>query len=164
VGCEQALEAYVARRFASWSGLPRGCRIDDLERAGIAVGGVGSGHLGASRRQVEVRIAALGDANGPSRVWLADGEIVLLDTEMPVVEGGSAALQDALGPPEHRLDAAWDVLTLPDGEWVWPSRGAVAVVNEPTGAIVRLAAFAPVIMDVYVDELRRAGGVREIRL
>jgi hypothetical protein len=88
---------------------------------------------------------------------------VLLDTEMPVVEGGSQALQEAIGPPEQRLDAAWDVLTLPRGEWVWPSRGLAAVVNEPTGAIVRLSAFAPVSAETYVQELRRDGGVREFR-
>ena len=161
--CRTALEAYVARDFDAWVGLPRGCGVSDVERAGIRLAGGAFGSLGSSHRQVEYHVAALGPAAGPSRVWNLDGELVLLDTDMPAVEGAAAALQDALGPPERRLDAEWDVLTLEGGEWVWPARGLAAVVNEPAGAIIRLAGFTPVPFGEYVEVLRRAGGVREFR-
>ena len=162
--CRAAFAAFGRRNFAGWTGLGKDCALDDLRAAGGRVGDApASGRLGSPTRQALFHAVTLGQAAGPTRAWIAGDVVELLDSELPAVPGGPAALKEPLGAPAVRRPARWDVLELPDGEWVWPDRGLAALVGGDGKRVLRLLAFVPVPLAIYDERLRPGFGVREFR-
>ena len=161
--CQAAFAAYARRDFAAWTGLAAGCDLDDLRAAGAHVDPEPvAGRLGSPVRSAPFYAVVLGEAAGPARAWVADETVELLDTELPAVPGGAAALA-ALGPPAVRRAARWDVIELDDGEWVWPERGLAALVGGDGTHVLRLLAFVPAPLPAYDERLRPGFGAREFR-
>jgi hypothetical protein len=162
--CRDAFEAFARRDFSGWAGLPAGCRLADLRAAATRLDEEPvAGRLGSPTRQVLYHAVTLGDSSGPARAWVSDDAVVLLDSELPSVEGGPARLLEDLGPPAVRRAARWDVVELPDSEWVWPERGLAALVGGEGPRVLWLLAFAPGPLEAYDERLRPGLGVREFR-
>jgi hypothetical protein len=162
--CRDAFEAFARREFGAWEGLPAGCGLAGLRAAAERVDEEPvAGRLGSPTRQVQYHAVALGDSAGPARAWVSGGAVVLLDSELPSVPGGAAQLERELGPPAVRRAARWDVLELPEGEWVWPDRGVAALVGGEGMRVLRLLVFSPAPLAAYDERLRPGFGVREFR-
>lgn len=143
--CTQLRDALAERRFADFRGLNAQCApaalfpgwSDDPERFRVRPLG---------RNQVKVRTTPI-ELAGYLRpeVSVRDGSLVLFDAKGPELD--SAALLSALGEPELKLDAHFGTLPLPQGEYVYPSRGLALWVSH--GKIVHLAAFVPTSAEDY---------------
>jgi hypothetical protein len=162
VSCADAIAAFGRRDFADWRGLPGGCGLADVEAAGGTVASAAPGQLGARHRPLQFHVIHLGEA-GISRAWVEREELVLMEAELPAFPSGPERLVEHLGPPEARREIGWDVLVLPDGEWVWPASGLAAIVNPGNAAMLALAAFTPTGLAEYDEGLRRDLRVREFR-
>lgn len=158
--CKQALTAFVERRLAEWTGLPPGCRLDDLTAsAPLANEGIGSGVVGG--RPLQYRMVVASGYPRPVRAWLDGDALVILDAEYPDPTGRLVTEIERLGEPEARLDTTWEVLELRGAEWVYPSRGIAAFVNPDNRIVLRLVGFGPTTLPDYLGRLRLSRGYRE---
>src|SRR5271166_1633336 len=117
--CQEALGRFAEQHFEHWAGLPTDCSSAEvLARFGQLNDGVGRGMLGSEVAQfMMVLVPAYPE---PVRVWYRAEHIVLLDTAYPDFLAGTVV---ALGEPAVRLDYYWKRLLIPNGQWVYPSRG-----------------------------------------
>lgn len=151
--CATALRAFAELDLAAWNGLPSACPASVAQKV-FALGEAmdGRGWLGSERQPASYQSLA----DRPLRLWERDGVVVLLDFEGPFDEIDVTRLP---GAPSKKLSVEWGYGTLPDGEWLYPERGLVAIVL-PLGKVAHLLGFSPDNGDRYAKTLRPQMGKR----
>lgn len=143
---DQALTAFVGRRYAEWHGLPAGSTMAAARRLlGLAASFDGTGALGALSEPAQFQ-----SLPGSSVVlWSRDDALVLVEDtgpfDPPVM---------ALDSPESRLPAHVGAARLATGEWLYSRRGLALVVSSE-GHVLRAAGYAPMPDRNYSQALRR---------
>src|ERR1700690_2319611 len=100
--CESVFQAFGARRFADWNGLPRNCNMSQLAAAvPWQMAGEGSGRIG--RRSAQYRMLEVDGYPHAVRAWFGAGALLMLDAEYPDPSNTLAAEIASLGEPEARL-------------------------------------------------------------
>lgn len=151
--CARALRAFAALDLAAWEGLPDACPVavaHEIFALGDAIDG--RGRLGSDRQPASYQ--SLTDR--PLRLWEREGFVVLLDFEGPF---DSIDVSRLPGAPAKKLSVEWGYGTLPDGEWLYPTRGLAAIVL-PAGEVAHLLGFSPSNGDRYAGTLRPQLGKR----
>jgi hypothetical protein len=159
--CAESIAALASGDLGRVHGLPASCTLADVATTLAPLDGEGLSALGEP--PVDHRIHYF---RGPRlselvEVWLAGDRVALVDIERPMTPRGWQAFVEPLGPPEARLDYTWSKLVLPGAEWVWPSRGIVAVVKENVGLVLRAGVFVPGTLADYRRTARYAPDERD---
>ena len=151
--CESVLQAFGARQFADWNGLPRDCKMSQLATAfPTQMAGESSGRIG--RRSAQYRMLDVDGYPHAVRAWFAAGTLLMLDSEYPDPSNTLGVEIESLGEPEARLDCWWDVLSLKGAEWVYASRGLAALINPDNRIVLRLLVFPPASLSEYENSYR----------
>jgi hypothetical protein len=160
-GSTAALDGYLERDPSRWSGFYPATRIE-LERRYRLLEGSGRATRGEHRTEYECLALARSDSPTPFLFFLSDEILAFIETDYwSLDEQECAGVLDALGPPPHRLDAAFRMDNIAGAEWVYPERGLALCVMPETGLIVRWAAFGPTTLQDYRKYIQPAGLARE---
>lgn len=149
------LEKLVALELKDWSGLPAGTL---LKHAGevfeVEEDWRGTGSLGSECRKTDWYAVAAERFVQGLRLWVRDGQLILIDAPLPDLPIELDELLDALGPPLKRLDSYLGTLLIENSEWVYPQRGLTLFVNPGNRRLLRIAVFQPVGIEAYRSTLR----------
>ncbi len=154
----------LERRLADWSGLGEGCREADLARSLPLREGEGMAHLGSGAEEYRFRVMAPPGFVDAVFLYFRGDVLALVRTDYWSLDAAEcAALLEALGEPEHRMELVWKNDAIPDGDRVWPGRGIALGVIPETGIVVRVALFPPCTLADYEARYRSTEPVREFR-
>ena len=147
----EALADALRGDLAGWRGLGDDVTPDALSALSQTQGpAAGTGRLSG----MPVRFRHYDGPLGPIRAWFDDNDLAfLLWADRPSLVAGGAAVLEALGEPEARLDDAPSRFP-GTTQWVWPDRGVTLYVQRadaPTGSdpVRALALFRPGTLDFY---------------
>jgi hypothetical protein len=149
--CSTALETLLRDGLARWSGLPRGCRPDEVGPVLVAAGEPGMWNLGGRKA-----FFRSGELDGvPAQLWTStdDAEVLMIAVEDPPFARAPQAVREQLGGPALELDTARGTVPVPAGEWVYPDRG-VAVFVDLDDQIFRATLFPACSPQEYETEFR----------
>ncbi|MBE9183027.1 hypothetical protein IQ268_31320 [Oculatella sp. LEGE 06141] len=150
--CEAALHQLAEQDWSHWQGLPP-CTVSTVTQVfPLASDAIGLGRVGEQTAHFQM-LRVPGYAQ-PVRLWFTGNEqVLLLDVAYPFSSGLDALLAQ-WGEPDARLDARWNVVTLPQGEWVYAQRGLALWINPENQVLLHMAAFTPTSLRQYSRLLR----------
>ncbi len=153
--CTSVLTAFASRRLAGWQGLPAHCTLDDAQATlQVQKDWFGFGTLGSRCLARRYTLARAPGWERNVRIWLDGERIVLLDVEITHEGVALTDLCSELGEPDARFRWHLDIVPVPDGELVYASRGIALFTYPPGKYVMRLAVFAPVMVDEYRESVR----------
>ncbi len=160
-GSAAALDGYLERDPSRWSGFYPATRVE-LERRYDFLEGNARATRGEHRTEYECLALERSDNPTPFLFFLSNETLAFIETEYwSFDEKECARVLEALGPPPHRLDAAFRMDNIAGAEWIYPERGLALCVLPETDMIVRWTAFAPTTLDHYRKHIRPVGLARE---
>lgn len=148
------LATFAALRLGEWTGLPPGLRADQLGAFGVRPDEPFVGWLGDPAREASWLAVDSDVYEGGLRVWLDDGEVVLVDGDDPIDSSGVPMRAPDLDPPDLRLDTVLDTLVLTGGELIYAARGLALRVNPANGLLLGARGFVPTTVEGYRARLR----------
>lgn len=154
--CTEALNLFVNKEFEQWSGLPYECQTTDIFSVfppvveDVAVGKLGSEYIPTS-----YKVCVVENYDEPVEVWFKNNGIVKIEAKYPQLSANqSQAITKALGKPTDKLDYYFDILMIPNGEWVYAERGISLFFNADGTGLVSLSVFYPSSLDNYKKTIR----------
>lgn len=162
--CQTTVDAFLARDFKSWMGLPAGCAEQDITREYAFREGFGAARRG--KAQVESRFKVLSHPGFASGVefHFSDDKLQFLETEFWSNDPDEYSRIVALvGEPSHQLEFHWRDWCVPSGLRLWPQLGISAGLAEKTGLIVCITVFSPCTREVFEQRYYQTSGSREFR-
>ncbi|MBE9183028.1 hypothetical protein IQ268_31325 [Oculatella sp. LEGE 06141] len=150
--CEIALNQFAKQDWLHWQGLPT-CTLSTVAQMLPLSDGVGSGNVGEQTAHFHrLHLPGYGQ---PVRLWFTENEqVLLLDVAHPSPSASLETLLAQLGEPDAKLDTHWNVLSLPQSEWLYAQRGLALWINPENQVILHLAVFAPTTLEQYSHTLR----------
>jgi hypothetical protein len=162
--CKTNIDAFLAKDFKNWRGLPAGCLKQDIKLWYAFRDGVGSSRRG--KAQIEYSFRALSHPGFTHGVefHFGDDKLQLLETEFWSNNPDECSrLLMLIGEPEYRLNFYWRNWSVPSGLWLWPQQGISIGLAPETGLIVCMTVFPPCTREVYEQRYYQISGVREFR-
>jgi hypothetical protein len=158
------LEQFLRREVVEWEGLPAKCTEQDLEVWLSLSSGEGIAHLGTDGVQYRFRTVEAIGFTEPVRLYFRGETLRLVRAGL----WSSNRLEcervlRSLGDPQARLDLAFGMRLIPDGEWIYESRGLALAVIPDTGLIAYVSAYIPCNVDEYRRYFHDAEFTREFR-
>lgn len=154
--CQEALNLFANKEFEQWHGLPSECESSDIFSVfpplveDVAVGKLGSEYL-----PTFYKVCVVENYDEPVKVWFKDNAIVKIEAKYPQLSTDeSQAIAKALGQPTAKLDYYFDIMMIPNGEWVYAERGISLFFNADGTSLVNLSVFYPTSLDNYPRNIR----------
>lgn len=140
--CVVALRGLGAGDYTGWTGLTAACTTADAAAALGAGGPDMSGSPGGSPTRYRVHPASAGAPYG-LQVYDVQDRVVLVTTHDAVP---ARALLSQLGEPEAKVPSRMPGFKT---MWIWASRGLTLHVDDKSGAVAWLYAYAPMTVDEF---------------
>jgi hypothetical protein len=149
------LQAFARQDFRNWQGLPKLIQFADVVRLWpVESDWEGTGLLGSEQDEHQYHYVRIRDFDRSGRVWLQQGEVILLDVEYPPPTASLDELVGQLGEPEGIQDSYLGTLLIEKSEWIYAQRGLTLFVNPETRMLLRMAAFQQSDLESYLRHLR----------
>lgn len=159
----EVLTALVALELNDWAGLHQDTALDHARQVfDIDEEWCGTGRLGSEGKKTVWYSVSTGGFPEGLRLWVSDGDLILVDAPHPGLPGSLDDLLAALGPPQERLDSYLGTLLIEKSEWVYPGRGLTVFVNPANRRLLRIAVYRPVSLSEYRENLRL--NLKKVRL
>jgi hypothetical protein len=140
--------------LVGWDGLPPGCRPHELfPELPDSTSDWAQRPLGDGFERAAFALAELPGYYRPT-VSARDDVVVLFDGMNPELRDGFEALAADLGAPAARLDYRHGTLPVPDGEWIYGSRGLTLFVNTTADTALHVALYPTTTTEEYLEALR----------
>lgn len=155
--CEEALILFTNKEFEQWHGLPSECQISDIFSLFKSITEDASvGKLGSEYIPSFYKVYVLENYNEPIQVWFKDNAILKIEAKYPQLSANQyQAITKALGEPTDKLDYYFDILMIPNGEWVYPKRGISLFLNADGTGLVNLSVYHPTSLETYKRNIRK---------
>jgi hypothetical protein len=160
-GCTEAIAPVLRWDLAAFHGLPS-CSREALASAlrTLPLSGEGRSRLGEPGKTRDFIVLPIAGTPRGAKVWFDGNRVISMMIQLPPVPNVTVLFQ-ALGAPAARLDGQWDVVRVPQGEWVWPDRGMTLGLDNSGSKVVRAYFYAPTSVADWKDRLRPADTVHE---
>ena len=156
-----ALDRYLQRDPSQWFDFYPATRAE-LERRYNFLEGNGRATRGENHTEYEFLALEQSGNLRPFLFFMSNDALVFIETDYwSFDEQECARVREALGPPPHRLDAAFRIDRIAEADWVYPERGLALCVMPETDMIVRWAAFGSPTIEDYCQHIRPVGLARE---
>jgi hypothetical protein len=153
--CLEALDAFAAKDFESWHGLPSACTVAEALRVFAAQDDwIGEAKLGLEAVSRSYRFCGAARYESPLRVWFQGSEILMVEAEAPLDDLPLQTLTAQLGAPTAKLDTYFGVVKVKQGEWVYAERGIALSIDSSGASLSRICVFAPTTLEQYRRSLR----------
>jgi hypothetical protein len=148
--CKDRLDQFLRRELATLEGLPTTCTEQDVARSRPLRPGEGIAYLGSERVEYRFRVVEAVGFIEPVRLYFGGAALCLVRTGLWSTDRAECErlLRD-LGDPQDRLNLAFGMGMIADGEWVYAARGLTLGVIPDTGLIASVAAYPPCSVDKY---------------
>ncbi len=161
--CSEAWSAIAARDYRAWKGLPVSCGYSDFDAAFARLRDeYGQGVLGRAHRQAMYRMHVAEGYAHNLKVWFRAEYIVLIEIRYPLLPYPSHELLRQLGEPEMKLDYYLDVMRIPTGAWVYPTRGLALFLDAGHTEVMGVALFHACRMTEYLQEVHPDARLQEL--
>jgi hypothetical protein len=151
----QALQAFARLNFAGWQGLPEHTRLPEVfELFRRNSEWTGAGSLGSEQEEHPYLYVHVPGFEQPARVWLQNGDVVLIDAEPAAGPETVGQILKHLDAPEATRDSYLGTFLLENSEWIYASRGLTLFVNPENRALLRIAIYPACGLDHYLKHLR----------
>ena len=153
--CVVALKSFAWPHLERWKGLSPHCVLPAVSTAwGYADDGRRTwANVGEDPHPLAMVSASVGGGPDSVDVWLDDGSIVMLDTQVLGKASDLKALLAKLGQPAAKFDTFFEV-KMEKSEWVYPGRGLTLYVNPENHVPMRVVGYAPTTLEHYRRYLR----------
>jgi hypothetical protein len=150
--CAEVWSAIAAREYRDWEGLPAFCGYPDFDAAFARLRDeYGQGNLGNTNLQAMYRIHVAKDYPHNLKVWFRGEDIVLIEIRYLILPYPSYELLQQFSEPQVRLDYYLDVMRVPKGAWVYPSRGLTLFLDAGRTEVMWIALFHSCSLAEYLD-------------
>lgn len=149
--CEDAWSQLEKRDWTGWSGLPAGCRWDEITaRFAPKYEGTRDHYLGTARAAaVNQELLVTGFAR-PVKAWARDGNVVLVAVDATEAD---QSLPEQLGEPEGTLDWYFMTTKHSNGALVYADKGVALLANADRSTVLRIYLFSPMSLEDYASTL-----------
>ena len=141
--CAVALRALATGDYGGWHGLTEACTTEDAAAALGQGSEYQTGFPGGSPTRYRVHPASVGAPHGLN-VYDVDDRVVLVVTHDGVP---ARRLEAQLGPPEAKRPSRMPGFKT---MWIWASRGLTLHVDDNSGNVAWLYAYAPMTVDAFL--------------
>jgi hypothetical protein len=153
--CQNVWEQILKRDFTSWNGIPSECDYTAFDNSFQRISDiVGTGTLGEFFIPSHYRVYIVNGYSGNLRVWCREKELVLIEANAPQLKQPVGVLLDVLGEPLKKLSYYWDVMEVPEGEWIYPQKGIVLFFDYSRENILRISLFHSCNLKYYIQNIR----------
>jgi len=160
--CRVPLSRFLSRELSDWRGLPSHCRERDLEALFPLRPGEGATRLGVDLVSYRFRVLEWPGLLEPVHLLFASDILRMLRTGLWSTDRSECdRLLGELGQPDSRVDLAFGVTWIPDGDWVYASRGLTLSVIPDTGLIAGVEAYPPGTLQSYLRSFHNTSPARE---
>jgi hypothetical protein len=160
--CKTVIQQFLDRSLESWTGLPTGCREEELAKwlafnQGQGVTRRGSDHVAYTFRSLPYP----GFIEG-AFFYFDQGVLSFISTDYWSFDREECArAMRQLGEPTHRLDFNWGNEKIEAGEWVFTERGITLGVIPATQILATVMVFPPCTLSAYEAKYHRTTLARE---
>lgn len=121
--CKIRFDAFIARKFGDWSGLPSGCLENEIINWYPFIDGEGAARRGKSQVEYSFRVMSHPLLTQGIEFYFNNGRLKFLESGFwSNHQEECARLLKHLGEPDH-LDFYWRGSIVPSGLQLWPGQG-----------------------------------------
>ncbi len=162
--CQATVDAFLARDFKNWIGLPAGCTERDITGEYAFSEGVGAARRGKAQVEYSFRVLSQPGFASGVEFHFSDDKLQFLETEFWSNDPDEySRILALIGEPAHRLEFYWRDWCVPSGMRLWPRQGISAGLAAQTGLIVCMTVFPPCTREVFEQRYYQISGSREFR-
>ncbi len=152
--CQIIRKAIETRNFIGWKGLPSTCTAKDLfnnipkDLSDEPVRPLGSTFIDSTFVPLSLTGYYM------PKVSFRDDQLILFDGIILNLAGDFDMLHKDLGEPSARLDSYDGILTISNGEWIYPERGITVFINIRGDKVRHVSLYRPTTLEEYKKTLR----------